>query len=211
MKRYIPLLLSSVFAIVADGAVAHPYLPLEKGRITVLEYRFHVEGAKMEELKKDVRGEMTTRFEDLEEKSGKKYLRQRTSYKNIPYMTEDQAGWRREENGNVYLGIDTPGKWKETLELPADVSVGSEWDYNDGVQSKRKITRLLDLTLTTGETVKDCLEVTRSIVKNEKLKTVVNINYYCRDKGDAGSTFRQPSPLGEYITETTPIRFSGPQ
>lgn len=205
MSRYYQIAFALLLFIVAgdiDRAAAHPYLPLEEGRVTLLDYHFRVEGSKVPNAAQEVRGEMTLRYSSYEEKFGKRYLRQTTSYRDIPYMSNDQLIWRREEDGNVYVASMLNDKWNETLELPKDVSIGAEWDYFDGEKSRRKVTRKLELKLAGGEVLTDCLEVTRSVLGNEKLKSAININYYCRDKGDSGFLFRQASPLGEYITET---------
>lgn len=193
----------------AGVALAHPYLPLEGGRVTVLDYTFRVENPKIRaenpgvaQALQPVRGKIIVKTGEFEEKFGRRYLRQATSYRDIPYMKVDQLTWRREENGNVYFGSMLHGRWNETLELPADVSVGREWDYYDGEKSKRKVTRKLEIKLPGGEVLPDCIEIARTILKNERLANVVNKNYYCRDKGDAGSVFLQPSPVGDYTTET---------
>lgn len=195
--------LAAVFLFLPAGiAQAHPYLPLEKGAITVLAYRFHVKNATMTPKPQEVHGEITMRHDRFEDKAGKRYLRQTTSYRNIPYISEDQHIWRREENGNVYMASMLHGKWNETLELPRDAVPGKEWQYFDGEKSKRKITRTFDLKLDDGRVIRDCLEVRRTILAKERLKNVININYYCRDIGDSGSVFQQPSPIGDYVTET---------
>lgn len=191
-----------IFAALVGFAQSHPYLPMEKGATTLLAYRFHVKNAKMTPKPQEVNGEIVIRFDRFEEKEGKRYLRQTTSYRNIPYISEDQHTWRREENGNVYMASMLHGKWNETLELPEDVKLGKEWEYFDGEKSKRKITKIFDLKLDDGRVMPNCLEVTRLIVANERLKNVVNKSFYCRDIGDSGSIFQQPSPFGDYTTET---------
>jgi hypothetical protein len=197
------LLCGSLFVLgSAVTAPAHPYLPLESGRVTVLDYSFRVENLKVPQGPRAVRGQMIIKTGPFEEKAGKLYLRQTTSYRNIPYQTADQQSWRREEHGNVYLGMMRRGAWAETLELPADVSVGREWDYDDGEKSRREVTRKLEIELPNGRSFADCIEVARTITHNKNLASVVNRNYYCRDLGDAGSVFLQPSPIGDYKTET---------
>jgi hypothetical protein len=181
---------------------AHPYLPLESGSTTILHYHFQIKNTKMVQKPDDIHGEIVMHYDRFEEKHGKRYLRQTTSYRNIPYITTEQQVWRREENGNIYLSSMLHGQWIETLELPKDVEIGREWAYYDGEKSKRKVSKRFDLKLDDGNVIADCLEITRTIVTNEQLKNVVNKSYYCRDIGDAGSLFLQPSPIGDYTTET---------
>jgi hypothetical protein len=69
------------------------------------------------------------------------------------------------------------------------------------------VTRRRGIKLPGGEILTDCIEVTRTITKNQNLANVVNRNYYCRDRGDAGSIFLQPSPIGDYRTETRARKF----
>jgi hypothetical protein len=204
-------LVTIFFALTGSFAQAHPYLPMENGAKTILAYRFHVKDAKMTPKPQEVKGEITMRYDRFEEKDGKRYLRQTTSYRNIPYATEDQHTWRREENGNVYMASMLRGKWNETLELPKNVGLGKEWEYFDGEKSKRKITKIFDLKLDDGRVIPDCLEVTRLIVANERLENVINKFYYCRDIGDSGSIFQQPSPVGDYVTETKLKSHARPQ
>ena len=204
--------LVAIFCTFPGGfAQAHPYIPMENGAKTLLAYRFHVKNATMTPKPQEVNGEITMRYDRFEEKSGKRYLRQTTSYRNIPYVIEDQHTWRREQNGNVYMASMLHGKWNETLELPKDVGLGKEWEYFDGEKSKRKITKIFDLKLDDGKVIADCLEVTRSIVANERLENVINKSYYCRDIGDSGSVFQQPSPIGDYVTETKLKSHAKPQ
>jgi len=99
------------------------------------------------------------------------------------------------------------GTWAETVELPADVSVGREWEYDDGEKSRRKVTRTLEIELPSGEVLPDCIEVLRTFTHNENLARVINKSYYCKVVGDAGSIFLQPTPVGEYQTETRLRRF----
>ncbi len=190
-----------------ETAQTHLFLPLESGPVTVLDYSFRVENSKLAEGPQPVRGRIVIKTGPFEEKSGKRYLRQTTSYRNIPYQTVDQQSWRREEAGDVYLRVIRRGIWTETLELPADVSVGREWDYDDGEKSKRKVNRKVEIELPNGESLADCIEVTRTITHNKNLRNVINKNYYCKDMNDAGSVFLQPTPVGEYKTETRPRSF----
>jgi hypothetical protein len=202
LKTRLPFLVSLLALASAETVSAHPYLPLESGRMTVFDYSFRVENSKMGQVPPSVRGRIIVKTGSFEEKAGRLYLRYITSYRNIPYQAANQELWRREENGDVYLGMMRKKRWVETLELPADVSVGLEWDYDDGEKSRRKVTRKLEIKLPSGESLADCVEVTREITHNKKLAGVINKSYYCRDKGDAGSVFLQPSPAGDYLTET---------
>lgn len=181
---------------------AHPYLPLNSGSTKIFRYHFHIGNAKMVPKPHDVHGEITMNFDRFEERNGKRYLRQTTTYRNIPYMTTEQHVWKREENGNIYLGWMLHGKWNETLELPEDVSLGREWEFYDGVKSKKKVTKIFGLKLADGEIIADCLEITHIIPANQKLN-VVDKSYYCRDIGDAGSLYRQPTSDGDFTTETS--------
>lgn len=110
--------------------------------------------------------------------------------------------YRREEDGNVYLGAESKGKISESLELPANTEIGSEWKYSDGVESARKITAKPKVTLSNGEVLSDCIEVTRQVLKNELHKPAIDKNVYCKDLGKVRSLFFQPSPIGDYKTET---------
>lgn len=199
---HVLLLCLALLAANGQNLQAHPYLPLESGSTKVYSYHFHIKNAKLTPKPKEVRGEIVLKYGSFEEKNGKRYLRQTTTYRNIPYWTAEQHAWHREENGDVYLGWMQDGKWHETLELPKDVSPGREWQYNDGEKSMRKVSKRFDLKLADGKVIADCLEVTRTHLANQQLNKVVNISYYCRDIGDAGSLFRQPTPFGDYTTET---------
>lgn len=197
------LLLSLALLPATHGRVhAHPYLPLAEGPAKVFSYRFHVENATMVPRPQEVRGEISMRNDDFEVKNGKRYRRQTTTYKRIPYMTAPQHSWRREEDGNVYLAWMQNGKWIETLELPKDVSLGRVWEYFDGEKSRRTISRIFDLKLASGEVIADCIEVKRTILSNKQLKSAIDRSTYCRDLGVAGSFFQQPTPVGTYTTET---------
>ena len=187
--------------LAATPAWSHPYLPLHEGDVMVLDYHFHVDAKKKQPKPPDQRGRMIIKAERTEQKQGKPWVRFRVSYRDIPYSIEDVLFWRREENGKVYTGSVRNGKFSETLELPSDVSVGAEWDYDDGERSRRKVTKRLDLDVG-GRKLVDCVEVTRSIAKKER-SSVVNRNYYCRDTGEVKSYFMMPSPLGDYVTETS--------
>jgi hypothetical protein len=201
-SRLPAILLCIVLLYVNSSSVhAHPYLPLNSGSSKIFRYHFHIGNAKMAAKPDEVHGEITMKFDTFEEKSGKRYLRQTTTYRNIPYMKTEQHVWKREENGNIYLAWMLHGKWNETLELSEDVSLGHEWEFFDGVQSKKKVTRIFDLKLADGEILTDCIEISHIIPANQKLN-MVDKSYYCRDIGDAGSLFRQPTPDGDFTTET---------
>lgn len=203
-----PLTLTGIFVFsitnILSVAVcfAHPYLPIDEGQTTVMDYKFFVETSKKEFKGSDAHGRMIITSPGKDIKQGKTYVRFVTSYKNIPYSTADTSLWRREENGMVYAASELHGKFTETVELPKDLAVGQEWDYNDGVESRRKITQKLNLDLA-GKTLTDCIEVTRVVLKNESLKNVVNKDYYCPGVGHVKYFFRQPTPVGDYITETS--------
>jgi hypothetical protein len=189
---------------------AHPYHPLKSGMTKTFKYHFHIKNANKTAKLSNVNGEILMQFDNFEEKNGKLYLRQTTTYRNIPYWKTEQHTWRREENGNIYLGWMLNGKWNEALELPKDVSVGSEWKYNDGEKSTRKVTRIFNLNITGGKVFSDCLEITHSIAGNQP-SDLIDISYYCRDIGDAGSVVRQPTPVGEYTTETSLENYHFPE
>lgn len=204
-RRSILLILGGCGSLLAAGervCQAHPYLPLAQGATKVVSYRFYVEDATITPSPEEVRGEITMHTDRFEEKAGRRYLRQVTSYRDIPYFSKVQHLWRREEKGNVYLGAMLNGQWSETLELPGETEIGREWDYFDGAPSKRRISGKVDLTMEDGTVLSDCLEVSRVVIGNDLLKDAVNITYYCRDIGDAGTLFRQPTPIGAYTTET---------
>jgi hypothetical protein len=198
---YITLLSASTILSITTLSFAHPYLPLTSGSTKTYDYHFHIEKAQIASKLNDVRGEIFLRFDISEEKYGRLYLRQSSTYHNIPFWKSEVHSWRRDDNGDIYLAWIANGKWNEALELPKDVPLGREWDYNDGQNSKRKITKIFDLTLLNGKVLPDCLEITNISATKEKLKFNQK-SFYCRDVGDAGSEYRQQTPVGEYITET---------
>jgi hypothetical protein len=187
--------------LVAAAASAHPYLPLREGDVLVLDYRFHVETDRKEFAVPERRGKMIITTERTEEKSGNPWVRFRVAYRDMPEPIPDVTFWRREDGGAVRAGSMVGDRWRDTIELPADVSVGAEWDYDDGERSRRKVTRKLALELG-GKTLDDCIEVTRTVAK-KNLAAAVNRNYYCRDVGEVRSVFEMPSPVGRYVTETS--------
>jgi hypothetical protein len=87
------------------------------------------------------------------------------------------------------------------------VSVGSEWEYYDGEKSKRKVTAKLEMELGDGRKVSDCIEVTRTVLDNKKLSNITNKDYYCPEIGHVKYLFSQPSPFGDYITQTSLLNF----
>ena len=198
--RFYALLLATAHSSIA---FAHPYFPLNEGTATEWDYSFEVKTDRKEFQQANTKGSMKSVAEGWEERDGKKYLRFVTSYEGIPYMKETSTILRREESGAVILAVEVNGKIKETVELPREVAVGTEWNYDDGVASIRKVTDITSFRSPTGETLSDCIEVTRSISGNEALKTVRDRNLYCRDEGNVHSLFVQPSPVGDYQTETT--------
>ncbi len=202
--RIVFIVISSL--LICASSQAHPYFPLNKGSVSTYNYKFGVDSENKEVTKSNTTGKMISRNQGEIEKEGKRFYQFQTNYEGISYMTGTAELWRREEDGNLYLGSFLKGKFNETLELPGDVTVGKEWDYNDGEISKRKVTAILSITLPDGAKLDDCIEVTRSIL-NEKLKNIVNKTYYCRDTGDAGSLFAQPSPFGEYKTEVSLLSY----
>ncbi|MGH7805787.1 MAG: hypothetical protein ACREQJ_15680 [Candidatus Binatia bacterium] len=185
----------------AASASAHPYLPLREGEVVVLDYRFHVATDRKEFALPERRGKMIITTERDEERSGNAWMRFRVSYRDMPDPIPDVTFWRRDDGGAVRAGSMIGDRWRETVELPADVSVGVEWDYDDGERSRRKVTRKLALALG-GKTLADCIEVTRTVAK-KNLAAAVNLNYYCRDVGEVKSVFEMPSPVGRYVTETS--------
>jgi hypothetical protein len=187
--------------LLASPCWPHPYLPLHEGDVTVLDYHFHVETDRKEFKLPDRRGKMIITTERTEEKNGKPWARFRVSYRDMPTSGPDVELWRREEDGNVYVGAMRAGKWHETLELARDLSVGAEWDYDDGERSRRKVTKKLDLEIGDNR-LGDCVEITRSVAK-KGLQAVINRSYYCRDVGEVKSYFEMPSPVGDYVTETS--------
>ena len=188
-------------ALLASSAAAHPYLPLREGDVLVLDYRFHVETGRREFAVPERRGKMIITTERTEEKGGKPWVRFRVAYRDMPDPIPDVTFWRRDDAGAVRAGSMIGDRWNESIELPADVSVGAEWDYDDGEKSRRKVTKHLALELG-GKTLDDCIEVTRTVAK-KSLSAAVNRNYYCRDVGEVKSVFEMPSPVGRYVTETS--------
>ena len=199
MSRVAALTLAGM--LVASAAAAHPYLPLREGDVLVLDYRFHVETDRKEFALPERRGKMVITTGKTEEKSGKPWVRFRVEYRDMPDAIPDVTFWRREDDGAVRAASMIGERWNESVELPADVSVGAEWDYDDGERSRRKVTRKLALELG-GKTLDDCIEVTRTVSK-KSLTAAVNRNYYCRDVGEVKSVFEMPSPVGRYVTETS--------
>jgi hypothetical protein len=193
--------LAAIVVLLSAEARAHPHLPLRPGDVTVLDYRFHVETSRKEFRVAETKGTMTITTEAAEERNGKSWVRFRTTYDGIPYMTTTVETWRREENGDVYVASMRDGLWSETLELPADVSLGAEWDYDDGEPSRRKVTALVDLELG-GRALRGCIEVLR-IPKNADRKNVTNRNTYCPDVGEVRFHLEATSPVGTYVTATS--------
>lgn len=198
MRYSIKLLLSLVIPITT---LAHPYFPLKQGSKTTLSYSFHVETARKEFKQADTKGFLTSEIGLEEEKEGRKYFKFITTYKDIPFSKEPAIHWKREESGVLFAASIINGKLNETIELPADTSLGTEWDYFDGEKSKRKVTSILSLDFD-GKKFHDCIEVTRVITK-KTLSNVTNISYYCPNIGEVKSIFKQPTPIGDYITETS--------
>jgi len=199
--RLITLALSLI-ATAPAFAGENPYFPLEVGRIAKLQYEFRVESDRKEFTQANTRGRITTTAEAWEPRNGRSYLRFLSVYEGIPFMKEPAKLWRREEAGGIFMGSEIRGNFKETLELPAEPVVGVEWDYDDGVKSRRKVTAATSITLPTGETLNDCIEVTRTVSGNNSLKNVTDKNIYCRNRGNVRSLFVQPTPVGDYRTET---------
>ncbi len=192
----------------AQTTHAHPYFPLKKGATANFDYKFSVDSQREEYTRSNTKGKMISSNTGEVDRDGKRYFRFETRYEGISYMQGVAELWRRDDGGKLLLGSMIKGQLNETVELPEDTSVGQEWDYFDGEQSKRKITGQLSITLPNGLKLPDCLEVSRTILKRENLKDVVNKSYYCRDVGTAGSLFTQPSPIGEYRTESTLVAYS---
>ena len=187
--------------LLAAPCSANPYLPLRDGEVTVLDYRFHVEKAGKEFKVPDRHGTMIVTNEGSETKNGKPWSRFRVKYRDMADSFADVLLWRREQDGDVHVGSLQNGKWKETLELARDLSVGAEWEYDDGERSRRKVTRKLDLKIGDRE-LADCVEITRQVAK-KSLSKAINRNYYCRGVGEVKSYFEMPSPIGNYVTETS--------
>lgn len=197
MTKYLILLTCFILPV---SALAHPYFPLREGIKTTLNYSFFVNTTRKEFKQADTKGSLASEIGTEEEKDGKKYFRFTTTYKDIPYSKEPVIHWKREEAGVLYAASIINGKISETVELPADLSLGTEWDYFDGEKSKRKVTSVLALEFE-GKKFPDCIEVTRVITK-KTLSNVTNISYYCLNVGEVKSIFKQPTPVGDYITET---------
>lgn len=181
--------------------LANVYLPLRTGDVALFDYRFHVEATSDQFRAPETNGKMTVWTEGTDEKHGKTWTRFRTTYRDIPYMKTAVFTWRREENGDVWMGSEAGGRWSETLELPADVSVGREWDYDDGEPSRRKVVRKLDVVVA-GRTVSGCIEVARAPLRDDR-KNVTQTNVYCPDLGEVKFRLEATSPMGTYVTETS--------
>jgi hypothetical protein len=198
------LWLAAVPALASLPAWSHSHLPLNQGSVTTYAYRFQVKGEKAPKSVPETRGKIRTKNTGLTTVEGRSYWKFVTSYEGIFGIKDEPVSYRREDDGNVYLAYYLRGKWIETLELPREVAVGREWDYDDGEKSRRRITGLLDLEFA-GRKYHGCIEVTRTVLKNERLKSALNRNYYCPGVGEVRSVFSQPSPLGDYVTETSLI------
>ena len=201
MSRVAALTLAGTLVAAAAVAQAHPYLPLREGDVLALDYRFHVDTNRKELAVPERRGKMIVTTEQTERKHGTPWVRFRVEYRDMPEPIPDVTFWRRDDGGAVRAASMIGDRWRETVELPADVSVGAEWDYDDGERSRRKVTRKLALELG-GKTLDDCIEVTRTVAK-KNLAAAVNRNYYCRDVGEVKSVFEMPSPVGRYTKETS--------
>lgn len=203
------ILATGVFALLGNTASAHPYLPLRDGSVTTLRYDFKVETDRKEFRQADVRGTMTIKASGWQDRGGHRMLRYVTAYHDIPFMKSEVTVWRREENGAVYSGQEVDGKYQETIELAADVTAGSHWDYNDGVPSIRSVRSLPDVTIASGEKMSDCIEVSRAVKQppeHTQPGDVTDVVVYCRDIGNVRSVFTQPSPVGLYRTQTLLIK-----
>ena len=200
MNKLTLLIATSLLPI--QTAASHPYLPLEDKLTSTYIYSFRVETENKQFKQPDVNGQLRETAVGWEDKYGRKYLHFVTSYHEIPFMKENTSMYRREENGNIYLGSEAKGKITESLELPANTEIGSEWKYSDGVDSVRKITSKTQITLPSGVTLTDCIEVSRKVLSNDSHKSAIDKNTYCRDVGKVHSIFFQPSPVGDYRTET---------
>ncbi len=187
----------------AGNASAHPYLPLGDGETAHFDYHFKVENAPKDFGTSNVSGGMVYNSKGWENQGSHKSLRYTINYNNIPFMKNEVVLWRREQDGAVYMGYLGPdGKFMETVELPARTEVGSTWEYNDGVASKRKIAAKTEVKLPNGTVLSDCLEVSRDPSSNPQLKDVVDQTYYCRNLGTARTLFVKTSPIGTYTTES---------
>ncbi len=188
-------------------AYANPYMPLIEGTTSTANYSFEVKTERKEFKQADTKGSIKIHSKNWEDRNGRRYLKMITSYEGISFMKEESALWRREENGNIYMASDIRGVFSESLELPSNLEVGSEWNYNDGVESMRKVTAKTDLQLPNGEKLSDCIEVTRLVLKNDALKNIKDKTIYCKGRGNVSTSFVQPSPVGDYITETIQSSF----
>lgn len=188
--------------ILSTNVSAHPYFDLTPGNTTTFDYSFEVITSKEEFKQSNTKGKIKTQASEWVEKDGQRYLKYVTTYDGISFMTQAVELWRREDNGILYIASIINNKLSETIELPANVTLNSEWDYFDGEKSKRKVTQILDLEFN-GQTYKDCLEVTRVVLNSDRFKSVTNKNYYCPKIGDVKSIFSMPSPVGDYVTSTS--------
>jgi hypothetical protein len=189
-----------VLLLLAPWASAHPYLPLAPGNTLTYDYMFRVETTRKEFKQADTDGSITAVCDEWLEKNSKRYLRQVTTYEGIPFMKEKVMLWRRDDPSGIYIGQENkPGVISDTIELPADVSVGVEWSYDDGAKSVRKVARKLDYTLPSGERLEDCIEVVRRIPSNPAWQ---DFSIYCRGIGAVETKILQKTPVGLYRTET---------
>lgn len=195
MKRFV----AALFTLLPAIAMAHPYFPVVPGEVTVREYHFRVEGGMKGMSSAPVHGKMISTVNGVEVREGKEFTKITTEYKDIPYQQKATEMWVREEGGAVIMGALHGEKFVETTLLPADISVGSEWEYNDGEKSKRKVSRTLALEFQ-GKRYEDCIEILRVLPK-AGASSATHKDYYCRDVGNVKFSFSMASPAGTYITE----------
>ncbi|MCC6954171.1 MAG: hypothetical protein IT290_08640 [Deltaproteobacteria bacterium] len=190
---------AGLVALLPSVVIAHPYFPIIPGEVTVREYHFRVEGGMKGMPTAPVHGKMVSTVKGVEVREGKQFTRIATEYKDIPYQQNATEIWVREEAGAVIMGALHGEKFVETTLLPAEISVGSEWDYNDGEKSKRKVSRSLALDVQ-GKRYDDCIEILRVLPKAGP-SSATHKDYYCRDVGNVKFSFSMASPAGTYITE----------
>ncbi|HMO16745.1 MAG TPA: hypothetical protein PKA63_02720 [Oligoflexia bacterium] len=195
-----------IITINSSRAQSHPYQPIVEDQVVVSKYIFLVDTTKKEYKQADTQGKIISKASGWEEINGKKFMKYVASYEDIPFMKEEAVLWRREDETGLYLLQKRDKKYVESLELPDDVSLGKRWSYNDGVESERSVTAILDIALPSGDTYKDCIEVTRQILKVDSLKNFSDKSYYCKDIGSVRTIYLQPTPVGTYITETFRIK-----
>lgn len=126
----------------------------------------------------------------LTTRAGKEYRVVRWEYKDIPFVSAPSDSLFRQDERGVISANEIEGKLLELLELPANSTVGTTWDYNDGADSTRSITSVGEAETPAGK-FSDCITVTRKFKKPETEKQFKSQSIYCAGVGEVSWNFKQ--------------------